>query len=303
LYFVFILPNRNADLVAYWAAHFPPSALSAWPAYLLSRVLLLMRTLHPAGVAIQFLLLGLGLASVAAISKKQQECSKQNKLFLLLALGLPVPVAFAGNLAHVYPLGAARVQIYLLPLLALAVSAGLAWLLRPVKAEWLGIGITFAVCVLTVRAELRSYEPRPEYVNVPQALSVIQAQGQQGDAVYVHGLLTYQVDFYRRRFVLAPKTWISGDTDRPCCVREARPFPDPTAPEITQKHALEAQKTRQNTSFWMIFDTLHARSAPQAILDANSACSDRRAWHWQGITLLRIGCPAAPGPVPAREHQ
>lgn len=303
LYFGFIVPNRNADLVTYWAAHFPPSAVSAWPAYLLSRVLLMMRTLHPAGTAIQLLLLGLGLTGVVAISKKQQECSKQNKSFLLLALGLPVPVAFAANLAHVYPLGAARVQIYLFPLLVLAVSAGLAWLLRPLKAEWLGVAATLAVGVLTVRAELRPYEPRPEYVAVPQAFAVIQAHGKESDAVYVHGLLTYQAEFYRRRFALPPKTWISGDTDRPCCVREARPFADPTAPEITQKHALEAQKTRQNASFWMIFDTLHAPSAPQAILDANSACSDRRAWHWQGVTLLRIGCAAPPGPGPAGEHQ
>ncbi len=132
---------------------------------------------------------------------------RQRKSAALLIL-LPVIFALAASLVHKYPFKE-RLILFICPLIAIFVGAGFAYLFEGGRKA---VGIVALIFLLiTPLNKTREYIHQPRlHSDVRKVVSLIAANRQPGDQLYVYEFCYYPYEYYRDRFGIADIPAIRG---------------------------------------------------------------------------------------------
>jgi hypothetical protein len=104
----------------------------------------------------------------------------------------------AASVAHIYPLGGIRQDIFLTPVVALAVAASLTyvgrWLPRPAQPAW--IAACLGGILIGGALDLYRHDPYREVEDIKTVIARLEASRRPGDAIYVYYGARPALDFY-----------------------------------------------------------------------------------------------------------
>jgi hypothetical protein len=204
--------RANDALDSYWASGFPPSSASV-PGVIRWIPGAAWRTLdQPGGVGQRWLALLLLAAGITAIRRRGRA--------LGAALWGVVALTLVAGAVRLFPVRG-RLVLYLVPLLAIALSAALA---RPWLRWFAGVGLV--VLLVGPAGDLVDVARHPPaLVEGRQAMEFVARHRRAGDLVYVHSTAVPTFDFYAERLGLH-RDGVVGPTVAPA---PCRPTPKPAA--------------------------------------------------------------------------
>jgi hypothetical protein len=267
-YLVFIRPNRNSNLVAYWA----DNCLKPSHPFTSARDLFTSfgELLVPQVIPVAFLLgAAIVVAMVAGVAIALIGAARgSRKAVVILLLGaLPLAVAVVASLLGLYPLlRAPRMLLWALPGCAVLLAATLdpvfnAIRLRIARGNQTPIFYSAAAAcffaVLAFNLIVVRY-PRPNERNAAAMRFLHQSMG-PSDILFVHRRMIEQYHYYSGLQGWAPRRVDFGNTDWPCCARNGESYLD--SPNI-QSYAAElrqaAAQIERPGQLWMFLPWGHS---------------------------------------------
>ncbi len=267
-YRVFISPNRNSNLVTFWA----DNCLKASHPFTSARALFtsFAELLVPQVIPVAFFLgATLVVAMVAGVVIALVGSARRSKKAVVTLLLGPLPLAVAVGLSlfGLYPLlRAPRMLLWALPACAASLAAALDQLFNAIRQR-LARGneaplfyVTAVACLFAVLAFnliVRRY-PRPNEQN-SEAMRLLHQSMGPSDILFVHRRMIEQYRYYSGRQGWAPRRVYFGNTDWPCCARNGESYLD--SPNI-QSYAAELRQTaaqiRRPGELWMFLPWGHS---------------------------------------------
>ena len=259
-YVVFIRPNRNSSLLAYWADRCldPGHPFASARDLFVSVAEVLVPQTFPAtfylGAAIVlFMIAGIVIVLIGAAAGSR-------KAVVVLLLGpLPFAVAIGFSLLGLYPLlRSPRMLLWALPgcaaLLAATVDqlwttfaqGAMQWNQAPI---FYSIAVACAFAALALNLAVVRY-PRLNEQN-SEAMHLLQRSIGPSDSLYVHGFMLQQYDYYSRLMGWAPRRVYVGNVDLPCCSRNGTNPLNSTSQSYAADLRLAAAQVQPSGQLWM----------------------------------------------------
>jgi len=239
-YDVFIQPNTQDSLIAFWGSGFPRSDLTGFNVitfYLANFAnfagLFITRNYLDKGLTIAIsLMIVAGFAKLVIMSVVQKDL--RAKSVLIMVVCLPFLSLIAANLIGKYPYGVTKLNFFLLPVLLIVFVFGargfqdiMEWLLRRDLSEILGNSIRF-LCVGAAGALLyflflsNSVSASDIVMEDAQAaVNYLKANIGPKESLYVHASMVEQFKVYCRLLNCDNISYYYGHTAAPCCPRNA----------------------------------------------------------------------------------
>jgi hypothetical protein len=203
-------PEVMAYQTRFWKEGYPPQPFAFpldlfWP---IDRLSSLYGGTNAASLGYPVRALFLVLTGIGAVALWRRE---RTAALLLLA---PFCAALAAASLRLYPFSS-RLILYLVPVLLLALAAGIEQVRRLASARALRLGNAVAAgLVLLAAAPVALRHPPYDREDVTPVLSYLREQRRPGDAIYVYYDIAPAVTFYAARYGLADDDFLVGGCHR-----------------------------------------------------------------------------------------
>lgn len=295
-YILFIAPN-HPDIIAndwdtaYHAYLGSGSLLTTVPDFFRTLSNLLIPRLSSLG-ALPWLGLSLLLAFGVLRSIRNALSAKKTAWVTILAGVLPIGLATVASWMRKYPLlDYPRLVLWMLPavllILAYALEPAIAFCVRKLRAQRAVLlpAIAFAGSVLFVlgTSALLARQPVSSEDN-RDLFAAIAKSWRPGDAIFLHGGVAEQFEYYRHRMHWNPSPVYLGNTDWPCCaLGQNQRSSTPTANTL-KDDVVDAIRTLRPSTLWVVLPS-----------GSSDAWSGQLAPKLKTIpeTLSSSGCPVS----------
>jgi hypothetical protein len=234
-----------------------------------------------------------------------------------VALGFfigPLATVATANLLGLFPLGEARLTLFLYPFALLVACEGLRATFsvirlglfrrypamrdaRRVEASAGALSLASLTLMLVLRSDALAgtwleYRGREDCAT---AMTLLGALAQPGDWVYVHASMREQTRFYAEHLAVRPDRLILGEIDWPCCVPgkvRLAPLDPGHAPALNAEISRIRQRVRSGR-LWLLWSRYHMGERAKMQFTARlTAAGCREVWSSrpQGIALQRWQC-------------
>lgn len=228
LYFLFVIPNRDPNLLTYWRNSFLGDAgLVRSMSRFIQNIseLLFPREAGLAPISNALMVLCLGGIFRAIIGALRND---RRAFQLLLVFFLPIVTSVIASLARQYPLlDHPGLVIWILPALVVVVIYAVEplWIrIERLLQRTLSLGaveiIVAVLCILYAMTNMWFLKQHPQYREEGrEAVEYLRDRMGPADSLFVHGRHQQQFIFYTRHFNWSPATVYMGATEWPCCPR------------------------------------------------------------------------------------
>jgi hypothetical protein len=218
-YLVFVHPNQDRSLVAFWAAscldarHLLTSAQKLFMAF----AELLVPPISPAAVYAGAMA-ALVLLAGACMAVFQAVRGSDKAVLILLAGPLPIAVAAAYSMTGSYPVqGYPRMLVWALPGCAVLLATAVEPLFGTGPRTFYSLAAAALVAVIVLQVVI-TRSPRPEERN-REAMQLLSQSMNPSDLLFVYSGVLEQYEYYARLQGWTPPHAYLGNFGWPCCAR------------------------------------------------------------------------------------